>query len=330
MRGRSPKLVKTSGEVEAFQERKLRGSLARAGATRAEAVQVVAAVREHLHDGISSDEVFRIARRELQKHRRATAARYSLQRALQDLGPSGFPFERFVASLWRHEGFRIRMGPRLQGRLVRHEVDVDATRGKERVLCECKFRAHSDGKVDIKTVLYVYARARDLIPTGFRQFWLITNGRFTKDALAYGHGVGLRLLSWDYPKGDSLRERIDRAGLHPLTVLTSLQKAECQRLIRKGLVLCSELQQHPSIVHDLRLSKVREARLWDELDDLCGHPLEHSPEDEEAPPEPKPAPRKRRRRGGRRRSRSRRRQTAAKPLPDADEIATVWPVRSRV
>ena len=128
MRARSPKLVKTSGEVEAFQERKLRSSLARSGATRREVDDVVTAVREDLHDGISSDEVFRIARRELQKHRRSTAARYSLQRALQDLGPSGFPFERFIASLWRHDGFRIRMGPRLQGRLVRHEVDVEIGR----------------------------------------------------------------------------------------------------------------------------------------------------------------------------------------------------------
>ncbi len=278
MRANQTKLIKTSGEVEAFQERKLRASLARSGATRREIEHAVDAVRQQLHDRISSDEVFRLAHRALQGARRPAAARYSLQRAIQDLGPSGFPFERFVASLWQHAGYRVRLGPKLQGKHVRHEVDIDATRGKDRILCECKFRTHSGGKVDVKTALYVYARARDLLPTGLRQFWLITNGRFTKDALAYGNGVGLRLLSWDYPRGDSLRERIDRAGLHPLTVLTTLHKAEQKRLLLKKYVLCTDLIRHPSAVNDLRLSKVREARLWAELEGLCGRELQHGRE----------------------------------------------------
>jgi hypothetical protein len=300
MRG-EPKLVKTSGELETFQERKLRGSLARSGANRREVEHAVDAVRKRLHDGITSNEVFRTAHRALQKDRRTAAARYSLQRAIQELGPSGFPFERFVASLWEHEGYDVRLGVRLQGRLVRHEVDIDAERGRTRLLCECKFRALNDGKVDIKIAMYVYARARDLLPTGFRQFWLVTNGRFTKDALVYGSGVGLRLLSWDHPKGDSLRERIDRSGLHPLTVLTSLHKDECQRLLRKGHVLCTDLQRHPAAVQELRLSKQRERLLWDELDGLVGREVEHVREAELEPAAPAKRRRRRGRRGGRRR-----------------------------
>jgi len=300
MRG-EPKLVKTSGELETFQERKLRASLARSGASRQEIEHAVDAVRRRLHDGISTDEVYRIAHRTLQKQRRPTAARYSLQRAIQQLGPSGFPFERFVASLWEHEGYHVRLGARLQGRLVRHEVDIDAARGRDRLLAECKFRALSDGKVDIKTALYVYARARDLLPTGFRQFWLVTNGRFTKDALAYGSGVGLRLLSWDHPKGDSLRERIDRSGLHPITVLSSLHKDECQRLLREGYVLCTDLQRHRAAVEDLRLSKPRERSLWEELDGLCGSEVAPAREAEVEPLAPAKRRRRRGRRGGRRR-----------------------------
>ena len=270
MHGREPKLVKTSGFLETFQERKLRASLARSGASRQEVEHAVDAVRKRLRDGMPTDEVFRIAHRALRHDRRPAAARYSLQRAILQLGPSGFPFERFIAELWQHEGYRARLGVRLQGRFVRHEVDIDATRGKERVLAECKFRGQSDGKVDIKVALYVFARARDLIPTGFRQFWLITNGRFTKDALAYGKGVGLRLLSWDYPKGDSLRERIDRAGLHPVTVLSSLQKAERQRLLRENIVLCTDLVRHPSVVDELGMSPHRARQLWQEVDGLVG------------------------------------------------------------
>ncbi|HLQ36992.1 MAG TPA: restriction endonuclease, partial [Planctomycetota bacterium] len=244
------------------------------------------AVRKRLRPGMATDEVFRIAHRVLrQDDHRPVAARYSLQRAIQQLGPSGYPFERFVAELWAHEGYRVKIGVRLHGSYVNHEVDIDATRGKERLLGECKFRAQSDGKVDVKIALYVGARARDLAMIGFRQFWLITNGRFTKDALAYGTGIGMHMLSWDHPKGESLRDRIDRAGLHPVTVLSSLQKAEKQWLLRKDIVLCTDLLERPSLVDDMRLSSHRAHQLWQEIDGLSSRP--------------KPKPRRRRRRKAR-------------------------------
>lgn len=264
-----PKLVKTTGLFEPFREHKLRRSLMRSGAARDQVEHIVDAVHDRLHDGMATNEVFRIAHRLLRHERRDTAARYSLQRAIQQLGPDGFPFERFVAELWHHDGFRTRTGVLLQGRFVRHEVDLVAVRGRERELGECKFKMQSDGKVDVKVALYVHSRADDLAGIGYRRFWLITNGRFTSDALAYGHGVGLEMLSWDHPKGESLRERIDRAGLHPITVLSSLHKQEQGVLLRKGVVLCAALLEQPEVVDDLRLSRGRAQQLWREIEGLC-------------------------------------------------------------
>jgi hypothetical protein len=218
---------------------------------------------------MSTGVVFLIARRALRVDRRATAARYSLQRALLELGPSGFPFEQFIAEMLRHEGYRIRTGVVLQGRYVRHEVDVDARRGRERVLAECKFRGKSDGKVDIKIALYVHARAEDLDVLRYQRFLLVTNGRFTRDALRYGDGVGLDLLSWDHPTGSGLRDRIDRAGLHPVTALTALRKQEQQSLIRERIVLCADLLARPKLVDRLRLGARRQQQLWREVEGLC-------------------------------------------------------------
>ena len=42
----------------------------------------------------------------------------------------------------------------------------------------------------------------------------------------------LYLLSWDYPDGESLRDRIDTLGLYPITVSTLLNKREKQFLLR--------------------------------------------------------------------------------------------------
>ncbi|MEO6598055.1 MAG: ATP cone domain-containing protein [Planctomycetota bacterium] len=269
MASRDPKLVKTTGLIEPFREHKLRRSLSRSGASRDQIERVVDAVREELHDGMATNEVYRIAHRLLRGERRGTAARYSLQRAIQRLGPDGFPFEKFIAELWRHDGFRARTGVLLRGRFVRHELDLLAVRGRERHLGECKFKLQSDGKVDVKVALYVHARAEDLEGVGYERFWLITNGRFTSDALAYGEGTGLHMLSWDHPKGDSLRERIDRAGLHPITVLTSLHRHEQGVLLRKGVVLCAGLRAQPSVVDELRLGRARAERLWREVDGVC-------------------------------------------------------------
>src|SRR5262245_21176843 len=209
-----PHLLKTTGQIEVFREHKLRRSLRRSGASADQVERTVDAVRKRLHDGMASTEVFRIAHRELRHEGRDTAARYSLQRAIQRLGPDGFPFESFIGELWRREGYRVKTGVLLNGRFVRHEVDFVGVKGRARLLGECKFRSQSDGQVDVKVALLVHARAADLKIVGFRQFWLVTNGRFTKDALTYGEGVGLQMLSWDHPKGDGLRDRIDRAGLH--------------------------------------------------------------------------------------------------------------------
>lgn len=45
-------------------------------------------------------------------------------------------------------------------------------------------------------------------------------------AIKYGSCAGLNLLSWDFPKGNSLREQIDASGLYPLTYLTTLSLNE--------------------------------------------------------------------------------------------------------
>lgn len=264
-----PHLLKSTGLIEPFRERKLRRSLRRSGASADQIERTVEEVRGRLHEGMSTAEVFRIAHRLLRHERRDTAARYSLQRAIQRLGPDGFPFEKFVAELWRHDGFRVRTGVVLEGRHVRHEIDLVAVRDGERVLGECKFKIQNDGKVDVKVALYVHARAEDLGAVGLREFWVITNGRFTSDALVYGNGVGLGLLSWDHPKGDGLRERIDRAGLHPVTVLTSLRAQEQRVLLRKGVVLCAALRQRPNVLDELRLSAGRATSLWQEVEGLC-------------------------------------------------------------
>ncbi|MEM7200598.1 MAG: ATP cone domain-containing protein [Planctomycetota bacterium] len=270
MSRRAPRIVKSNGEIEGFKESKLRASLRRAGANGAEERQIVAAVRLSLRDGMTTGELYRIAHRMLRRARRPAAARYSLQKALQELGPGGYPFEQFVGELWRAEGWRVRVGARLRGHLVSHEVDVVATRPRGpkrgRELAECKFRNRADGKVDVTVAMYIYGRACDLEQTreSWSSFWLVTNGRFTSDALAYGEGMGLQLLAWDHPAGDSLRERVDRARLHPITALTHLRVRDKRALLNRGIVLCRQLRRRPRLLDELDLPDRRRRQIANE------------------------------------------------------------------
>ena len=48
--------------------------------------------------------------------------------------------------------------------------------------------------------------------------------------------------------GSNTRERIDRAGLHPITCLTRLRKQEKERLMRDGHVVVADLHAAPKAV----------------------------------------------------------------------------------
>ncbi|PIE21884.1 MAG: hypothetical protein CSA62_15200 [Planctomycetota bacterium] len=242
-RSTNPVIIKSNGEREVFRTHKLRTSLRRAGANPSQVKEVVARVGEKLKDGMTTRQLYRIAFQTLRRiaaHDHPVAALYSLKRSIMELGPSGYPFEHLVAALFEAEGLPSICSVTMDGRYVSHEIDVVAGRGRQRQLCECKLRTHSEGKVDVKVAMYIYARAEDLraIPRGYDKYWLVTNGRFTSDAIAFGEGMGLKLVGWNYPKDNGLEHRIERSGIHPITALSQLSKAEKARLLNKGIVLC--------------------------------------------------------------------------------------------
>ncbi|GAL72491.1 hypothetical protein JCM19302_1613 [Jejuia pallidilutea] len=100
---------------------------------------------------------------------------------------------------------------------------------------------------------------------------MVTNTRFTEDALIYGNCVGLYLLSWDYPKNNGLKDRIDRLGLYPITVSTLLNNREKQFLLSRDIVLCRELIGDDFYLDHLGVSDVRKQRILKEITQLCNY-----------------------------------------------------------
>ena len=69
-----------------------------------------------LYEGIPTKKIYRQAFSILKKLSKPTAARYSLKKGIMQLGPSGFPFERFVAEILKIQGYTTRIGVFVDGK----------------------------------------------------------------------------------------------------------------------------------------------------------------------------------------------------------------------
>ena len=268
-------VTKADGEQEPFDPAKLEFSLERVGASSTARARIAARVLHELKPGMTTEEIYRHAFDMLRKEESPPiAARYSIKRAIFELGPSGFPFEQFLAEVLRAHGWSARTGVALTGRCAPHEVDVLAEKKGKRIGIEAKFHNEPGGKTDIKDALYVHARYEDLKNSpeaGSRvdEGWLVTNTRFTRNAIRYAQCSNLTLIGWDYPRARNLLSMIEEARVHPLTCLTTLSPGEKRRLLDQRIVLCKTVASR----HILEEGGVKPARILSVLDEtqrLCG------------------------------------------------------------
>lgn len=265
--------MKADGEEEMFDPSKLDGSLKRAGASDAARAHVLQKVNAELRDGMTTSDIYRHAFELLKEEDAPIAARYSIKRAVLELGPSGFPFEQFLAEVLRAHGWKTQTGVAMTGRCAPHEVDVLAEKDGMRVGIEAKFHNEAGGKTDIKDALYVHARYEDLgrapeASSRVDEGWLVTNTRFTRNAIRYAQCANLTLLGWDYPRGRGLQTLIEEARVHPLTCLTTLSESEKRRFLEKKVVLCKSVAtQHVLEEYGIRPDKI--SGVLDEAQRLC-------------------------------------------------------------
>jgi hypothetical protein len=271
-------IIKSSGVTVKFSLEKLRNSLKRTGADNTVVETILETVVDELYSGISTKEIYNRAFALLKKKHSYLASKYKLKKAIYELGPTGFPFERFVAAILKYSGYNVQINTIVQGICVKHEIDVVASKNNETTIVECKFHGETGLNCNVKVPLYINSRYKDVKEkwNGYTknnniltQGWVVTNTRFTEDALVYGKCVGLYLLSWDYPKNNGLKDRIDRLGLYPITVSTLLNNREKQFLLSRDVVLCRELVGDVFYLDHLGISEARKQRILNEINQLC-------------------------------------------------------------
>ncbi|WP_282068164.1 restriction endonuclease [Olleya namhaensis] len=271
-------IKKASGKPVKFSIKKLRKSLINSGADIMLTDSIVNNVRDQLYQGISTKEIYNKAYALLKSKKSHIASKYKLKKAIYELGPTGFPFERYIASIIKASGYDVKVGQIINGKCVNHEVDILATKEKATIVIECKFHGEAGLNCNVKIPLYIHSRYKDIqskwnnqlgLKTKITEGWVVTNTRFTKDAQTYGNCIGLYLLSWDYPLHNGLKDRIDKLKLYPITTSTLLTKREKQFLLNREVVLCKDLINDAFYLDHLGISDIRKKRILNEIKLLC-------------------------------------------------------------
>jgi hypothetical protein len=277
-----PDIIKADGTKEAFDPERLVASLVRSGAGAHTARRIASEISATVVPGTASRDVYARAFALLRKEARPVAARYALRRALLEFGPSGHPFEDFVSYLFRAEGWNVETRKMIRGKCVTHETDFYASHPERGEYLAAELKYHNDPgyKTDLKIALYVKSRFDDIFACDeavracpIDRGLLVTNTKFTTEAIAYAECAGVELLGWSYPANESLFVRIVRAKAYPITALTSLSKTEKRMLIEARVVVVQQILDDRRMLDPLRLPAERVGEIIAEAEGL--HALPH-------------------------------------------------------
>lgn len=238
-------VTKASGQTEPLSLDKVRQSLYRAGAEPATIDKILLELKPKLYDKIATREIYSQVFALFNRFQKNQSFHYSLKPALMDLGPSGYPFEDFIARLFTAMGYQTQTRVIIQGKCISHEVDVVAQKSQQKFLIECKFHNRPGTKTESKDALYTQARFEDINsqhPGVYQKTWLVTNTKLTSQAIQYGRCQNMELLAWRYPAKGSLESLLEQYQIQPLTCLSFLTHQEKQQLFNHELVLCREVK----------------------------------------------------------------------------------------
>lgn len=274
-------ILKSTGVSEVFNEEKLIKSLEKSGASETEIEQTVRYVKSKLRNNMTTEDVYSLAYKNLNsiKKRNPNAIRYSLKKSVMNLGPTGFPFEKFIARIFRELGYSAKNGVVVQGHCIEHEIDIFAYDNKDVICIEAKFHNESHLRSDTKVALYVKSRFDDLIGQKIQignheriitRGILITNTNFTDTAHNYVSCVNtFELISWNRPKEKSLLNYIETYKLYPIGVIPELSSREITQLINNDILTCIDLQRNFVILEKIGMRRSKQEIIIDIVNKIC-------------------------------------------------------------
>jgi len=270
-------IKKVSEEIEKFDIEKFRRSITRPGTSSALIEELVENAKKNVSKFKTSEDIFRFAFEQLKEKEPHIAARYNVKKAILELGPTGFPFEHFIAEVFRAQGYQTEMNQIIKGWCVDHEIDIIAKKDTDNFMVEVKFHNQLNYRSHVQVPLYTEARFHDIEKTWkpdspehkLTHTWIVTNTSFTYEALKYSNCTGIKLTSWDYPITENLAQLIVKFKLYPITVIPSLTNQQKYLFINEGFILAKDIKKNLHILQKAGLNDSEIKKLIQECELIC-------------------------------------------------------------
>lgn len=271
-------VIKADGTSEPYNEQKVIASIRRAGVSKDLEEKVLTTIHEKLYDNIPTYDIYGIIGDVLtHSNQPYSKARYSLKQSIMMLGPTGYPFEDFVGIVFEEHGYKVQTRQILNGRCVTHEIDVIADKGGKKTMIEAKFHNNQGTRSEIQVALYVKARFDDVKDRyGFDEACIVTNTKTTIDANTYARCSGMKIISWNFPEKESLRDLIESKSLHPVTMLTTLTAKQKAQLLANHVIMCKDVAQNDKLLSVLSLSDEEKNQTMDEIQYIINNGHNHA------------------------------------------------------
>ena len=259
------KVIKYNKEEEPFSSEKIYQSVLRSGGSKGVAKKIAKEIEKSSRDGIKTADIYKKVQKLIKKEDLKSSLRFNLKKAFKNLGPSGFPFEKYIAEVHNELGYTSKTNQFVSGKCCVYEIDFTAEKDGVLYIGECKYRNLAGAKVHTKDALANYARFLDIKsksaedgPLQLKSI-LVTNTRLTTRANKYSQCVGVKVLGWRTPKGKGLEYLVESKGLYPITILPSLKKNIAEVFVQKKIMLAKDL-----LTKDIdQLSKITKLRQRD-------------------------------------------------------------------
>ncbi|HUW71880.1 MAG TPA: hypothetical protein VMV66_01650 [Candidatus Humimicrobiaceae bacterium] len=245
-------VINARGEKEPFSFQKVYRSAKRAGAFSKIARKIAETIEKEAYPGMKTLEIFGRIKKMLGREAPGVALKFNIKEGMRKLGPTGFPFEKYVGEILKNLGYEVKINRFLPAKCVRsYEIDFVAEKGKTIYVGECKYRQDFGDIINSQDALANYARFLDISRGNYfkspkyknREIktMLVTNTKFSGKSIAYCRCVGVELLGWNYPENRGLEYLIGREKLYPVTILPALKKYIKKAFVEEKTILAKDV-----------------------------------------------------------------------------------------
>jgi hypothetical protein len=236
-------ITKADGSRTVFKKSKIVGTCLRSGLSKEIAVKIADEVNRGVYEGMRTREILKktlslIDKYESKQHK----YKYNLKQSIAELDPEHHQFERFITHLFRELGYKTRWNVIVQGEVIEHQIDSLLEKGGRKLLIECKHHINPHRLTGLGTVLTTWAVLDDVRkgPNPYNNIWLVNNTKFSNHAKKYSAAKKMKLIGWNFPKGLSLPELIEKTQAYPANII-SMSAKERKIIMANNILLAKEL-----------------------------------------------------------------------------------------